>query len=136
MIFNYPSDFVSPEEKASKEWLRQYGAAMWADGRSRTSIIYFGEQYSRWKEIRRWAEGLEFRDDFKNQFKTIGDDTFLDLNYDVPTPLPTILKTIRGKLMNLPFKIQFEPTDSKSKTEVDVKRQKIYADLKVSQEMP
>ena len=131
----YPSVFVSEAEKRSKEWLLKYGKAMWDSAMNQGSTINFGERQQQWKVNRKYAEGLEDRSKFKQQFSVTGDNTYMNLDWGVSHPLPSIVETIRGKLMNLPFKLQFEPVDSTSTTEVDIERNKLYATMLLKEQL-
>lgn len=87
----------------------------------------FSKRTDRYKNNRKYSEGLHDVDKFKQQLSVDGDSTHLNLDWGVSTPLPKLAEVIRGQMLNQPHKIQFIPTDSVSLSALDKERRMLRA---------
>lgn len=89
----------------------------------------FATRQEKFRNNRKYAEGLHSIEKFKGQFSVDGDSTYLNLDWNVSTPLPKLAEVIRGQMVNQPHKIQLIPTDSTSLTTLDRQRKLMRAKM-------
>jgi len=127
----YPSSFVPTEEKKTKDYILEYAKTLWSDAINQKTTINFNERADRYINNRKYSEGLQSIEKFKTQFSSTGDATYLNLDWDVSTPLPKLAEVIRNQMINQPFKPQFAPVDSISKTDYDRERLVMIAKMEM-----
>ena len=76
----YPSQYVSPEQKATKEYGLSYAQAIWSQF---GGYNYYNSRLQSFIDARRWAEGLQDTNDFKDIWSLYkeGDTAFANLDY-------------------------------------------------------
>ena len=133
--YGYPSSFVPSNEKSSKKYILDYAKTLWRDAQQSTTTISFESRRSRYIQNRKYSEGLQSIDKFKQQFSTTGDSTYLNLDWGVSTPLPKMSEVIRGQMINQPYTPQFIPVDSMSLTEYDRQKELIRAKMDLKKDL-
>ena len=93
------------------------GEYIYSEGRTNSFSCY--SQTEDIKENRLWSEGGQSMEDFRNDLDTGGNLSWLNLNLDVPTPMPQFLNKFIGTLTNRSYSIVVEATDNQSKSEKD-----------------
>lgn len=127
----YPSDFVSPEEKASPSWGLKYLKRMYTSAKENGDNSSIHNRAERIKELRRYAEGSQSIEKFKSQMTSDGSSTYLNIDWNVAkaTPLSKMVSTIVGKIINQTYKPKAVPVDSLSVSEVDKYRRELFAKM-------
>ena len=131
----FPSTFEKEKNKASKDYLLKYGQTMWQAAESQSTSVLYDQRRDRFLRNRKYSEGLQSVEKFKSQLSVTGDNTYLNIDWGVSTPLPKMVEVIRGQMINQPYKIDFKPTDSLSKTEYDREKQVLRAKMKMQEEL-
>lgn len=126
----FPSTFKSSSDKSSKEYLLQYAKDVWGQADNGRNIYNFESQTQRFMDNRRYSEGLNSVERFKQRFSANGDSTYMNMDWSVSTPLPKIVEVMRGQMVNQPFKAQFKPVDSLSISDVERARRTMLAKMK------
>lgn len=123
----FPNPFATPEEKASKEYGLNYAQAIWSHSQRNT----VGNLTRKQRDIinRKYAEGLESIQKYKDRLDLNGDTSFLNLDFNPTTRIAMIVDNILGKLMNQDYKIQCDPIDPLSKTKEDEDRREMYTNM-------
>lgn len=130
---NFPSTFTSSKEKAGKEYILEFAKDVWSQAEDSDGYYSFENDVERFKNNRRYSEGLNSVEKFKERFSADGDSTYLNMNWMVSTPLPKIVEVMRGQMINQPYKAQFRPVDSLSISEIEKKRRSILAKMKAKE---
>lgn len=131
----FPSSFDSKEEKGSKAYILKYSKDLWGAAQAETTSYSFDSRRERYKLNRQYSEGLQSIEKFKQQFSTTGDNTYLNFDWAVSTPLPKFSEVLRGQMINQPFKPQFTPVDSLSLTEYDREKQVLRAEMELKKQL-
>lgn len=119
--------FTAPEkEKVTDGYGLSYAKAIW-------SAYNNGTNYNarRQRDIinRKYAEGLESIQKYKDRLDLNGDTSYLNLDFSPVNRIATIVDNIVGKMMNQTFKIQCNPIDPESKSKYDDYRKELYANM-------
>ena len=128
-IVGYPSDFDSREKKESLEWGRKYLKAMWKDASKRGSSYSFESRARDFIENRKYSEGKQSIEKYKNILTEDNDSTYMNIDWDVPTALPEAVDYIRGQILNHPYKPTAKAIDSLSLSEADKKKRELQFNL-------
>ena len=124
---HFPSQFVSPEIKKEDKYGTEYARAIWAsytknqtwaDSRKQRDIIN-----------RKYAEGLESIEKYKDRLDIKGDTSYLNLDFTPTTRIANLIDNIVGRLMAQEYKIQCDPIDAQSQTKEDDDRKEMYANM-------
>src|SRR3990172_2989420 len=124
---HFPSQFVSPEIKLEDKYGTEYARAIWAsytknqtwaDSRKQRDIIN-----------RKYAEGLESIEKYKDRLDIKGDTSYLNLDFTPTTRIANLIDNIVGRLMAQEYKIQCDPIDAQSQTKEDDDRKEMYANM-------
>ncbi len=122
----FPNRFASKAEKSDKKYMLQYARAIWSE-KVKNDSLYNGLSEI-WKDNRRYAEGLQDIDKYKNQLNLLtGDLSWLNLDFSPVNRIAALVDNIEGKLMNQLYKVQCNPIDVMSRTKEDEDRDKMYA---------
>ena len=126
VAINFPSDSEPKSKKRQKDWNLQWCRAIWS-----TQSSQFGAQWSGWSNrilnLRREGTGLADIDKFKSQLSNDGNTAFMKLQWDVSTPIPTIVENIVGQYMNQGYKVDATALNPESQTEYDKKKRELEA---------
>lgn len=132
--FNYFPDPLAPaEQKATKDYGLRYARAIWS--RYTVDTPLFSQQKNRWILNRKYAEGMQSIDKYKDQFD-IGDTSWLNLDFSPVTVIPKFVDNIVGLLSNQTYRIQCDVLNSTSKVAEDDERNKLYANMLLKQVSP
>jgi len=132
---NFPSSFESQEEKKSKKYILKYAKDLWGAAKKSSSSYAFNTRKDRYINNRKYSEGLQSVEKFKQQFSVTGDNTYLNFDWAVSTPLPKLVEVFRGQMLNQPYKIQFTPVDSLSITEYDREKKVKLAEMQIQKQL-
>lgn len=88
----------------------------------------FSQQKNRWILNRKYAEGMQSVDKYKDRFD-IGDTSWLNLDFSPVTVIPKFVDNIVGLLSNQQYKVQADVLNPTSKTKEDQTRNKLYANM-------
>jgi hypothetical protein len=132
---NFPSSFEPESTKKGKKYLLQYAKDLWKEAQAQRTTFNFNQHRDRFINNRKYAEGLQSIEKFKQQFSVDGDSTYLNFDWGVSTPLPKLAEVIRGQMINMPYKPQFIPVDSTSLTEYDREKKVLKAKMEIQEEL-
>lgn len=122
-IISYPNEFVSSKEKLTDKWACKYFNAAWGE-MQRDDNFNMDSRFKRFVELRKISEGLDDITDIYKRF-TKGDDTHIQINRNVSTPLPKLARIASKKIHERPFKPKAVPVDSTSISKHSNKRNEI-----------
>jgi hypothetical protein len=131
---SFPNPVASKEEKAKKDYGIAYARAIWAEHSKNAAT--FDERRTQMIVNRKYAEGLQSVEKYKNRLDLNGDSSYVNLDFSPVNRIPALVNNIVGKLMNQTFKIQCNPIDSESLTQYDDYRKKLYANMFLSKLAP
>ena len=98
-IYSFPSEIASPEEKASYDYIIQYARAMYEPYRYTEGG--FARDNKRIILNRKYAEGLQAIDKYKNRFSIEdGDVSYLNLDWSVVPVIPKYVDLWVGEIIN------------------------------------
>jgi hypothetical protein len=132
---NFPSSFEPQEEKRGKKYILKYAKDLWGAAKKSSSSYAFNTRKDRYINNRKYSEGLQSIEKFKQQFSVTGDNTYLNFDWAVSTPLPKLVEVFRGQMLNQPYKIQFTPVDSLSITEYDTEKKVKLAEMEIQKQL-
>ncbi len=124
---NYFPNALAPEaQKLTKEYGLQYARAAWNSYNQ--DLAVYSEQKRRWIINRKYAEGMQSIDKYKDRMD-IGDTSWMNLDFSPVTVIPKFVDNLVGLISNQTYKIQCEVLNSTSKTKEDDIRNKLYANM-------
>ena len=126
-ISSFPSFLESSEEKAKDAYGLRYARAIWSEYTKNSTL--FNTRRQRDIMNRKYAEGLESIQKYKDRLDLNGDTSYLNLDFSPVNRIATIVDNIVGRMMNQNYKIQCNPIDPESKTQYDDYRNNLYADM-------
>lgn len=122
----FPNPLATSETKLTYEYGLNYARAIWTNYNQ--NIAIYSEQKRRWIINRKYAEGMQSVDKYKDRMD-IGDTSWMNLDLTPVTVIPKFVDNIVGLLSNQTYKIQCEVLNSTSKTKEDTIRNKLYANM-------
>lgn len=122
----FPDPLAPPEQKQTKEFGLKYAKAIWS--RFTVDTPLFSQQKNRWILNRKYAEGMQSIDKYKDIF-AVGDTSWLNLDFSPVTVIPKFVDNIVGLLSNQTYRIQCDVLNSVSRTKEDETRDKLYANM-------
>ena len=131
----FPSSFEPESTKRGKKYLLDYAKDLWREAEAQKSTINFSARKERYINNRKYSAGLQSVEKFKQQFSVDGDNTYLNFDWSVATPLPKLAEVIRGQMINQPYKPQFNPIDSLSQTEYDREKKVLKAEMEIQENL-
>lgn len=132
--YSFPNQIASREEKSQDTYGLKYAQAIW--GEYTNNAVAVDRRRNRLINNRKYAEGLESIDKYKNRLDIDGDTSYLNLDFSPVNRIATLVDNMVGMLMNQDYKIQCDPIDSESKTKYDNYRKQVYANLRLKQIAP
>jgi len=120
---NFPSDADSMSKKKGKSWNLQFQKAIWAHSNTYGALL--DSWVNRILNLRVQAQGNPDIDKFKNILANDGNSAFMNLAWDVSTPIPTIVENIVGQYVNQGFKVDLFALNPESQTEYDKKKREL-----------
>lgn len=131
----FPSSFVPQEEKKGKKYLTQYAKDLWNEAKNQSTTFSFNTRKEKFIQNRKYSAGLNSIEKFKQQFSIDGDNTYLNFDWAVSTPLPKMVEVMRGQMINQPFKIDFKAVDSTSITQFDREKKLLKAEMVLKEQL-
>lgn len=123
----FPNMLASKEVKAEKKYGIQYAQAIWSRYLYADYSIY--NRISRFVENRRYAEGLQGIDKFKDLMDMKGDTSYLNIDFESISVIPKFVNLIVGEMTNLEYKVQANALDESSMKKYEEEKRKIYANM-------
>ena len=123
----FPDEFAPESVKKTDEYGLKYADAIWASYQA-TNLNVF-EQRKRDIINRKYAEGMESVEKYKDRLDLNGDTSFLNLDFSPTTRIAMIVDNIVGKLMDQEYDIQCTPVDPASRVKIDDERDEMYTDM-------
>ncbi len=120
---NFPNDADSMSKKKGKEWNLQFQRAIWSSSQSYGCLT--DDWINRILSLRVQGQGNPDIDKFKNILANDGNSAFMNLAWDVSTPIPTVVENIVGQYINQGFKVDLFALNPESKTEYDKKKREM-----------
>lgn len=123
----FPNPVATPEEKLSLKYGIAYAKAIW----STYTRNYLWWNSNRQRDIlnRKYAEGLESIEKYKDRLDMQGDTSWLNLDFNPTTRIANLVDNVVGRLMAQDYKIQCNPIDPASKTKIDDEVSAMYANM-------
>ena len=129
----FPQESVSPEVKQSYPWLIQYARAIY--DRRRYSVGNLDEDDKQFIINRKYAEGLQSVDKYKNKLNIKEDDTsYQNLDLSVVDIIGKYMDLWVGEMLDKDSEIQANAIDPMSKAEKDDDYNKYKANLEMKEE--
>ena len=129
----YPSPFQTQQQKASEKYGLQYFRAMYSDYDTSSQISSNESQQQRYILNRKYAEGLQGIDKYKDLLKVNGDDSYLNLDWSVISVIPKFKEVVVNGFLNQEFKIQCNAIDPISVSDLDKTYKKYLFNLDIKQ---
>lgn len=126
-INQFPSPFVDPEKKRQDGYGLDYAKAIWSTYTKNET--WWNSRKQRDIINRKYAEGLESIEKYKDRLDLKGDTSFLNLDFNPTTRIANLVDNVVGRLMAQQYVIQCNPIDSASKTKEDDDRQEMYTNM-------
>lgn len=127
----FPSDFLPLAEKKDVKFHLAYQKAIGNDSVALFSIP-FEQRRKKFIELRRTAQGYSSLQQFKSR-NGKEDLSALNLNYDVPDPIPVMVSKIVGQQMAQEMEVRLTPNDPMSISEMNKKRERLKRIMILSQ---
>lgn len=124
---NYPNPFATPEQKKEDKYGLDYANAIWADYNK--NQIWWNARKQRDIINRKYAEGLESVEKYKDRLDLQGDTSYLNLDFNPTTRIANLVDNVVGRMMAQQYVIQCNPIDSASRTKEDDDRREMYANM-------
>ena len=118
---SFPNDADSMSKKKGKEWNLQFQRAIWSSSASSYGFL-LDDWVNRIINLRVQGQGSPDIDKFKNILANDGNSAFMNLSWDVSTPIPTIVENIVGQYTNQGFRVDLFALNPESRTEYDKKK--------------
>lgn len=129
-IHSFPSEIASSEEKASYDYIMQYAKAMYEPYRYTEGG--FARDNKRIILNRKYAEGLQSIDKYKNRFSIEdGDVSYLNLDWSVVPVIPKYVDLWVGEMINQDLSIECDAIDPVSRMAKDDKRKEYLTNMVV-----
>jgi len=129
----YPSPFVSPEKKETNAFGLQYFKALYNEHEQDTSMNTNESFIDRVITNRKYAEGLQDVDKYKDLLATNGDNSYLNLDWSCISVIPKFVEVLVGGLINQEYKIQCNAIDPLSQSKKDKERRKLMANMELKE---
>ena len=126
-MFPFPDLLASNDEKASKKFGVNYAKAIWSRYLYADFSIY--QKIGRFVENRKYAEGLQSIDKYKDMLDIKGDTSYLNLDFQSVSVIPKFVNLVIGEMINQEFKIQCNALDESSMKDYEEQKRKIYANM-------
>ena len=112
-IGGYPNPFASEDEKSMAKYAKGYFSAMYADWIGTNSQL-LNQRTRRFKQCRAYSRGLQSIAKYKNLMNKNGDDSYLNLDWNVVPIIPKFVDVLVGSLTNQDYKVICTAIDSVS----------------------
>ena len=125
----FPSEFVPTSVKESKEYGIKYFKAVYS--RYYNQGGFYSQTNNRYVINRKYAEGLQSVDKYKNLLDMEGDTAYINLDYSIIKVIPKYVDLLVGEMINHKYKIECNAIDPESRTSKDDERNKLKANLEL-----
>ena len=123
--FGFPSDFINPKVKESKQYGLQYFKAMYSTWINR----YGGEKkVDRYINNRKYAEGLQSTSKYKDLLG-LSDTSYMNLNFSVVPIIPKYVDLLIGEFTNTDYRTIVSAIDPVSRTSYDKVRAEMISKM-------
>ncbi len=126
-IMGFPDPLANPEVKISYKYGLAYAKAMWS-AYTRNQLWWNGRKQ---RDIinRKYAEGLESIEKYKDRLDLQGDTSWINLDFNPVTRIANLVDNVVGRLMAQDYKIQCNPIDPASRAKLDDARDAMRANM-------
>ncbi len=125
-LVGFPSNFVPTADKLTPEYHYKYANAMW--GEYNRNLNVYSERKLRWINNRKYAEGLQSIDKYKNRFNIEGDTSYLNMDFTAVSILPKYVDITMGRL-NQKYRATVTANDDLQKSKIGQKRDELKANM-------
>ena len=127
-IGNYPSPFVSPETKGTKEYGLAYFKRMYHDWKDNheTNI---DSRKARYAKSRSYAQGSQNVAKYKDLLDVEGDSSYLNLDWTPVNIIPKFLDLIVNELANQEYEVQANAIDPHAVTQREDDKKRMFAKM-------
>ena len=123
----FPNLNASPEVKSEDSYGLQYAKALY--GRYQYGDYSMNDRIARFVENRKYAEGLQSIDKYKDMLDMNGDTSYLNLDFQSISVIQKFVNLIVGEMINQEFKIQADAIDEGSMKKFEQMKNEIFANL-------
>ena len=136
-IGSYPSPFVDPMIKQSKEYISEYIKQMYSDFVTSNSNLY-SMQKNKFVKNRNYSNGSQSSGKYKDLLQTEGDASYLNMDWTVVSIIPKFVDVVLGGMTNQEHKVLCNGIDpisvsnkkkSKARMKVDMKNKQLYKEM-------
>ena len=127
----FPSDFETLDQKKTERYGLEYVKALWANHILNNPVN--NPQTIEYITNRQFAEGTFPSDIYQNKMNPGGDASYINLDYDAPNRIPTIVDNMVGMAVNKAWRLQCNPIDTVSRSKYDDYRSEIQANMFLKQ---
>lgn len=125
-IGNYPSPFVSPEQKEKKEYGLAYFKRMYHDWKD-NSDMNIDSKKNRYAKARSYAHGAQNVSKYKDLLDVEGDSSYLNLDWTPVNIVPKFTDLIVNEIANQEYEVQANAIDPIALTERENDKKKLFA---------
>lgn len=124
---SFPDPLATKEVKADPSWGLQFANAMYSDYSK--NITLYNTKRANDMVNRKYREGLQSIQSAKNRLDINGDNSYVNLDFSPINRIASIVDNIKGKLMNMPIKIQCNPIEPEAQSRFDDYKKELYANM-------
>ena len=124
-IGNYPSPFVSPEQKEKKEYGLAYFKRMYHDWKD-NSDMNIDSKKNRYAKARSYAHGAQNVSKYKDLLDVEGDSSYLNLDWTPVNIVPKFTDLIVNEIANQEYEVQANAIDPIALTERENDKKKAF----------
>lgn len=123
----FPNRLASKEEKLKPSYGLAFARAIYQEYKTANYSIY--NKIGRFVENRKYAEGLQSIEKFKDILDLNGDASYLNLDFQSVSLVPKFVNIIVGELTDQEYSIQANAVDEKSAKKLEDLKDKLYMNL-------
>jgi hypothetical protein len=107
---SYPNPLASKEEKNLPSYGMAYFKKMYSDWKGNKSSL-LERRTNRYQKLRKYSRGIQAIQKYKNLMSSHGDNTFMNLDWNIVPIIPKFVDVIVGSLTNQEYKIKCTAID-------------------------
>ena len=123
----FPNRFASDKEKETDKYGLNYAKAIYNQYVNKSYSLY--NQRERFINNRKYAQGLQSIQKYKDMLNMNGDLSYANLDYSVISVLPKFVDLLVGEMMNQEYHITVDAIDDQSATKFEEDKNKIFANV-------
>tara|TARA_R110000824_G_scaffold21431_3_gene79852 strand:+ start:501 stop:2990 length:2490 start_codon:yes stop_codon:yes gene_type:complete len=127
-IGGYPSPFVSPSEKETKEYGLAYFKKMYHDWKD-NSQLNIDSRKARYSKARSYAQGSQSISKYKDLLDVEGDTSYLNLDWTPVNIIPKFLDLIVNDLSNQEYEVVANAIDPLAETTRENDKKRLFAQM-------